>query len=73
MSKNQDSLIANLLEKIEEELGLTDFILIGTVNTSDGVMFNMITSWGLTNKDMVNLLLEGIATINSGEDEEFRH
>lgn len=62
--------VANLLEQIEEELGFDDFILIGTVNSSDGVAFNLITSFGLTNQDMIGMMLEGIATVNESADED---
>lgn len=77
MSKeSKENLIANLLEQIENELGFKDFILIGTVNSNDGLMLNMVTSWGLSNQDMISLLIEGIASINESADEDdsaYRH
>ena len=74
--ESKKNLIANLLEQIENELGFKDFILIGTANDNDGLMFNIITSGGLSNQDMISLLIEGIASINESADEDdsgYRH
>lgn len=65
-----ESIIANLLQKIEDEFGFTDFILIGTVDSSEGMALNVISSFGMSNRDMITMLIETIATINESEEED---